>query len=396
VTVDFSPSGTCTKPSGLGTLDTASPNLICVTVQRTVNTTLLRAISGAASSSTVSATAIAALVQGPAAVPIVVTHPTLVDALQQNGGTTVTISGGPTRAIHDLSKAGPAGTGADFRSWGPAASNDTTTTISYSGPCSVWLCLGSSGHYNQPASIITDPFATLPQPSQPATSGTVTNVASGASLGVAGCPATCTAAGGCQVYTPGTYTGGIKVTGAKLLTAYFYPGLYYIVDDAKKQNNVGFTTGSNGDMEMLSSVCSNVVTGGDADFSSGGMLVFNHGTASFDVGSNGQANLIGSNWTSPNYEGILFWEDRTLTGAIFQNSFGGGGGLTLQGTIYANMPSPTYNNYQIVMLTGNSGSNTQITGEVITNVLLLKGTGSINMTLSSAQLKNVRQVALVQ
>jgi Flp pilus assembly protein TadG len=424
LTVDFSPSGTCTPPAGLGTLSNESPNLICVTVQRTVNTTLMRALG--VNMSTVSATAKAALVTGPAPFPIVVTHPTLQDALQANGGTLIKITGGPSRALQvnstgtiaanghtantpeafsignnasvDLSTAGPSGTGADFRSWGPAASNDTTSSISYgSGTCAVWLCLGSSGHYSQPASMIGDPFANLTQPSQPAATITPSPavIANGNSLGVSGCAAKCAAAGGCQVYQPGTYTGGISVSGSNLLTAYFYPGLYYIVDSGTKKNNVGFTTGANGDMEMLSSVCPNVVNASSSDFSGGGMVVFNHGSSAFNVGSNGSANLIGANWASTNYEGILFWEDRTLTTGV-AHAFGGGGQLTLKGTIYANMPTPTYSNYQSVTIKGNSGSNTQITGEIITNVLLLTGGGTINMQLSTAQLRNTRQVALVQ
>jgi hypothetical protein len=204
----------------------------------------------------------------------------------------------------------------------------------------------------------------------------------------------CTAAGGCQIYNPGAYTGGISVSGSNNLIGYFYPGLYYIIDDSRKQNNVGFQTGSNGDMEMLSTVCSNVAN--DADTGSG-MVVFNAGSASFNVGSNGTASLVGPPVTSTKYEGILFWESRNITAGV-AHSFGGGGNMTLQGTIYANMldANVTYKNYQSVTLQGNSGSNTSITGEIITNVLQLGGSGTIVMNLSSAKIKNVRQVALVQ
>lgn len=419
VTVDFSPSGSCTVPSGLGSLASDSPNLICVTASRVVNTTLVRVLG--TNSSTVSATAKAALALSPATVPIVITHPHLADALQAKGTSTLRICGGPTRSIQvdsdgsikangqaaatneafsvnsnsivDLHKAGPSdpgncstGTGADFRSWGPAPSGDTFS----------WLSLGTTGHYVQPGSGIKDPFLSLAEPSKPTatTTQSPTVIAQGKSLGVTGCTAMCTAAGGCQIYKPGAYTGGISVSGSNNLIGYFYPGLYYIIDDSRKQNNVGFQTGSNGDMEMLSTVCSNVAN--DADTGSG-MVVFNAGSASFNVGSNGTASLVGPPVTSTKYEGILFWESRNITAGV-AHSFGGGGNMTLQGTIYANMldANVTYKNYQSVTLQGNSGSNTSITGEIITNVLQLGGSGTIVMNLSSAKIKNVRQVALVQ
>jgi Flp pilus assembly protein TadG len=433
VTVDFSYSGstsqTCKVPSGLGgALATDNPSVICVTASRVVNTTLMRVLGQ--NSSTVSALAIAAIVLGPAPLPIVVTHRHLVDAFSETGGTAVTITGGPTRAFQvdsdgtvdqnghnantpeafsinnnssiDLSKAGPNSTGADFRSWGPAYSQDTTASISYgSSSCTSWLCLGSTGNYIDPGSIISDPFAQLAEPSKPANPGTVTNVNTGQPL-VPGCSAVCpaTSIGGCQVYTQGLYTGGIQVKGNNLVTAYFAPGLYYIVDDTKKQNNVGFQGASGSDMEMLSSVC----TVANDPSTDAGMVVFNAGSSVFSVGSNGNANLVGPAFNNTTYEGILFWADRNFnpcasgTCAVISNAFGGGGNLTLQGTIYANMPNgnTTYNNYQSVLLTGHSGSTTQITGEVITNVLTLKGGTAINMHLSTQQVQNARQIALVQ
>jgi hypothetical protein len=149
-------------------------------------------------------------------------------------------------------------------------------------------------------------------------------------------------------------------------------------------------------MEMLSSVCPVANDAGTG----AGMVVFNSGSGTFSVGSNGSANLIGPAVSNTTYEGILFWESRNITSSnsAIVHSFGGGGALTLQGTIYANMLIGNVNNkvYQAVTLSGNSGSTTAITGEIVTNVLQLGGGGTIKMTLSSAQLQNVRQVALVQ
>ena len=424
VTVTWPSCSSLSWCNGHVALDNSSPNLIQVTVGRLVPTKFLRVLG--LSNSTVTATAYAGISYAPAAIPIVVTHPHLVDALQENGGTQITITGGPPRAIQvnsdgtispnghtastpeafsisnnsfvNLSQAGPSGTGADFRSWGPAATTDSvaqinTTTVSSS--CSVWLCLGTTGHYVQPASLISDPFAALAQPTAAGLSaGTVTTINNNSgntpiSLGVSNCTAQCPPKSTCRVYGPGTYSSGVVVNNA---IAYFKPGLYYI----PSTDTNGFKGGSGSNMFMLSSVCSN--TPNDAGTGSG-MVVFNAGSGAFTVGANGSAVLTGPAISNTTYEGILFWQDRTRNpGAVVTNLFGGGGQLQLTGTIYANMNTSnvTNSNYQQVSLKGNSGSTTQIIGEIITNVLFLTGGGTINMQLSSTQVKNVRAVAFVE
>jgi Flp pilus assembly protein TadG len=407
----------------------SGPCNIRVTVARTVNTTLLRVVGQ--NSSTVSATAVAAITNGPAALPIVVTHPTLKDALATQGNTFITITGGPARTIQvnstgtsaggtaeaftvggssyiDLSAAGPSGNGGEFRSWGPK--DPAVSTLNNTGACSnKSICLGTAGSYAQPASIIEDPFASLAQPSVPASAGTFTDVSAGKSVsGITGCSMggvatqfSCPAnavGGSCRIYRPGSYASGIQV---KSTTGYFYPGLYYITTADSGNNATGFQAASNSDMEMLSSVtgCGGVASSGSADFSNGGMVVFNGGAGIFDVGSNGQANLLGpNNGTGTNYEGILFWEDRTLTPNAMTHKFGGGGAMQLTGTIYINMQpsSVTDTKYHLVQVSGNSSSNTKILGEIISNAILLKGGGTIQMVLNSTLVPQVRQVALVQ
>lgn len=77
--------------------------------------------------------------------------------------------------------------------------------------------------------------------------------------------------------------------------------------------------------------------------------------------------------------------------------------MTLYGTIYttnskSNMgltsSAPCSLNQQL-FLNGNSGSNTTITGEIITSTLHIGGTGGITMNLSPLALITVRQIALV-
>jgi len=50
---------------------------------------------------------------------------------------------------------------------------------------------------------------------------------------------------------------------------------------------------------------------------------------------------------------------------------------------------------QQLYINGKSGSNTTITGEIITSTLHVGGTGGITMTLSPLALTTVRQIALV-
>ena len=77
--------------------------------------------------------------------------------------------------------------------------------------------------------------------------------------------------------------------------------------------------------------------------------------------------------------------------------------MTLYGTIYttdskSNMgltSSATCSLNQQLYINGHGGSNTTITGEIITSTLHIGGTGGITMTLSPLALTTVRQIALV-
>ncbi len=99
------------------------------------------------------------------------------------------------------------------------------------------------------------------------------------------------------------------------------------------------------------------------------------------------------------YKGMLFFSDRTTT-VRKSHSLGGGGNLSLVGTLYltntlANTTaSPS--NYQSLSLQGNPGNATNITGEIITEALSLGGTSGITMTLSPNSTLHIRQVALVK
>jgi Flp pilus assembly protein TadG len=389
VTVDYPDS---TAAPGVTLAASAPVNLIRVTVQRTIDTGLIRFLGP--STSTVKAVAIAAIVDVFAPVPILVTHPTLSGALSTNGGPTITICGGPTRSIQvnsssatslnmnsnttiDLSKAGPldsllnpctTGTGADFGDFGgPGTPNFTFVS--------------GVGKFVQPASPILDPLASVPEPAAPAAAPAATALANN----VSGCPVAPPKP--CKLYSPGLYAGGISIQNE---TAVFKPGLYYM-------EGGGFKNRSNGMMVMATGFASDPNTGA-------GMVVYNHGAGTFDVGSNSAANLVGSDAGSI-YKSILFFEDRnapanTGVGGSDEHRFGGGGEVFLKGTIYISnslsVMTATAGHYQNVLLQGTPGSNTRIVGEIIVSTLKMGGNAGITMQLDATATLNIRQVALVK
>lgn len=388
--------------SASGTTTIEDP-VIQVTVQRNVPATLMKFLGW--NTIPVQARGTAGIEDVLAAIPIIVTHPSNAGSLNFNGNPSIHILGGPRRSIQvnstnanaidttacsnatvDLHLAGPNGDGADF-------GNSAESNPNFLTPCFTFV--PGVGKYFDPTHWIVDPLASVPAPAVPTTprtgpihvsAGLSATVGSYTSTGQAACPSTKTP-GGCDFFLPGDYATGISASGPNNYIAYFFPGIYYIHAN-------GFQDGSNADMEMY--------PGANADTSAhgtgSGMLVYNTGTGTFQVGSNGAANLVGSDSTS-DYKGILLFEDRnapanTGTGS---HKLGGGGNMTLVGTVYINNPLSvvTGTHYQNVKLQGNPGSSTNIQGEIIVNELQLGGNAGITMTLSPLQ-QNIRQIALIQ
>jgi hypothetical protein len=374
-------------------------NLIQVTVQRKVNTTLMNLLG--TSFSTIQATAMAAIVDVIAPVPILVVHPSLAGSFSTNGGPDIIICGGPQRSIQvnsgpgpiiatalssnttiDLSKAGPAddghcdtGTGTDFGSFG----GPNQPGFNFLG--------GSTGHYLQPASPIGDPLADVPAP-DPAILPPA-NAPAKINPGVNGCPVG--ELKQCYLYSPGIYPTGLT---AKNQAVVFSPGIYYI-------QTGGVSCTANCDMYMATGVPADPTTGWTDN-----ILIYNSGSGSINIGANGNvgapgAPLIGSPEGSI-YKGILFFEDHTSPANTGKNanSMGGGGALELQGTVYltnlkATMDAdPTH--YQELDLQGTPGSSTQIQGRIIVDTLHMGGNAGIVMDLSSIQDTIIREVALVK
>jgi hypothetical protein len=142
-----------------------------------------------------------------------------------------------------------------------------------------------------------------------------------------------------------------------------------------------------------------MATGFPADPLTGsGMLVYNTGAGTtFNVGANSSASLVGSD-SGTAFKGILFFQDRSSAAA--SHSLGGGGNLTLLGTIYITntlaLMKANAAQYQSLTLQGNSGSSTLIKGEIIASSLALGGTPNITMNLNPNATLHIRQVALVK
>jgi hypothetical protein len=319
-----------------------------------------------------------------------------------NGTPDVTITGGPSRSIQvnsgsaianasvgttstiDLTLAGPLGTGADFGYWGGPSS----PPFRFKGG----TLPGTYLH----ASPIKDPLAGVAAPPIPTAFGTKPHVVAGVGL----CPLS-SAPHGCTILTPGLFPAGISLTGT---TALMQPGIYYM------QGSGGFSCTAGCDLGMVpaasatadTSSTTGTGTGWDGTVAGGGVLIYNSGTGQINIGASGNVDLIGSPISSP-YKNILFFEDHSAAANTSQqhpknpHSMGGGGTMTLRGTIYLTntLANITATTYQELDIQGNPGSTTTIQGEIIVDALSLGGTGGITMNLSSSSTLLVRQVALV-
>ena len=411
VTVSF-PTSVSNVSSG--SLSTSDPvNLITVNVQRTVKTTLMRFLGS--STSTIKATATAAIVNVTSPTPIIITHPSMAGALSMNGNTSITICGGPKQSIQinssnsgayngpssgsvDLSKAGPAdsgscttGTGSDFGVFGGPSTDDGSVNI------------GSTGHYLSRSSPILDPLSGVAAPSVPTTTPPV----SGQSCTVLGHCSNCPASGfsgaapsTCTEYLPGVYAK-LDTTGVN--SAFFDPGIYYI-------EGGGFTM-KNSTVGMCTSCAADPTT-------VNGMLIYDtcaaapscpagsDSTGGFTVDTNASAELVGAGISTSNvtaspaspYYGILFFEDHNANKQT--HTLGQGNGcFSLVGTIYITntlaIMQANAANYQSVVYHGTPCSGTRNEGEIIVSQLTIKGTSGINMGLFPTGYLKIRQVALV-
>jgi hypothetical protein len=372
----------------------------------------------------VKAHATAAIVDVISPVPIIVTHPTMAGALNLNGTTGITITGGPQRSIQvnsngtspagaaytppssgsiDLSGAGPKGTGADFGTFGGPLGTSCSAPPSLCNNVSP----GTTGHYLDPSSPIQDPLAGVAAPTAPAAAPAPATC----STHCGDCPApsfTGAKPATCTEYFPGEYSS-LDLTGKS--SAIFDPGVYYI-------EGGGFTL-KNDTVAMCLSCTADPTT-------NQGMLIYDtcagaqpcslgsDSTAGFTVDTLANAELLGAGVSSftptgapaSPYFGILFFEDRNANahvgnGANQAHTIGQGNGcFSAVGTIYITNKLATMKadstHYQQVQYHGNPCTGVQNYGEIIVSQLTVKGTSGINMGLFPNGFLKVRQIALVQ
>ncbi len=380
-------------------------NQLRVTVQRSVNTTLLRFLG--TSASTIRATATAGIVNVISPVPLVITHPSMANALSMNGTTGIKICGGPSQSIQvnssnpsayagggtvDLSHAGlldsgncTTGTGADFGIFGGSTTNPGSVS------------LGSKPGKYMHSSPIGDPYASVfpsgpPVPTTVGTTRTISNGTEGCTLPT------------CKEYSPGLYVGGINESSNNTMEV-FKPGLYYIQGGGFKLKNTTAIT------------CPAGLCTSDADTGSG-MVIYNTGPAGnptnagvFDINTGVTAKFMGAGIStasppaSPSgpYYGILFFQDRNSVAHTTNNNshtFGQGNGcFDLVGTIYITNTVATMkadaNHYQLITYNGTPCSSTVNQGEIIVSALSIVGTTNINMQLYPFSFLKIRKVALI-
>ena len=139
-----------------------------------------------------------------------------------------------------------------------------------------------------------------------------------------------------------------------------------------------------------------MATGFPPDAKTGaGMVVYNTGGGIFDIGANANANLVGADNNS-SYQGILFFQDRS--GAARTHNLGGGGSITLTGTLYMTNSLTVMQNqptqYQTLNLGGNAGI--LINGSIVVGALAMAGTSYVTFDLSGTPSLITRRAGLVR
>lgn len=403
-------------------------HLVQATVSRNVSTTLMRLLGPTAT--TVQATAMAAIVNVVTPIPIVVTHPTLAQALYLNGtGATIKICGGPTKSIQvnssdpaafrngsgavDLSHAGPPDTGsctstagnADFGVFGGPTSNPNPGTAVNFGT-------GGTGKYVSGAFPVDDPFANVSSPPEPLNTG-----AMGTST-VIHSPTDGCAYANCTEYNPGSWPA-LNFSGQNIILK---PGLYYV-----KGGGVQFQAGTNGGQGPTAAQPYNAMcVGCAADPDTGnGVTIYDTSTSSastvtkgFDMATGVNLTLYGATKTTTNslgetvpagpYYGMLFWEDRNADAHTGNGATKNGGGhnigsgsgcFTLIGNIYMTNSKSTMTadaaHYQAATYSGTPCSATTQQGYIVVSTLQIKGTSVLSMALPPYGYVTSHKIALV-
>jgi Putative Flp pilus-assembly TadE/G-like len=397
----------------------------------------------------VGATATCGAVLSDSPIPILVLNPSAPSTFTASGTYNLQIVGGPQRSIQvDSSDSGAvnfngnSGT-IDLHLGGKDQSgSDFAVTASQPQPSGGTYLYGSTGGWRDPRPAISDPFATLPVPPQPADAPTPTLV-TGSSATAIGCPAV-----GCMHYQPGRYTSDINIsTNGPAGLAVFDPGIYYMDANliggshsclrpstaagdgsggtmfyfhGKHTVNVGatsgtltLTSGSPGvtvfdcqstanEVTLSQAKCIQSGTGATvlpANLVTAGGLIGNVLLGPCQAPSAGGTNYgdpLGTNDPLGEQRGMLFFQDRSANLAsppTNQPSWSGGGAFGLAGMMYFHNTTLFTDQFS---LGGGSASTTFVVGDIVTDKLDLHGTPGIEMDLNPNALYYVLKASLLQ
>lgn len=273
------------------TLSSASVPAFSVTVQRTLQTSLIRFIGPATSSVTAKATA--ALIAAVSPDSIIVLNPTAPNAFDISNGASLTVTGGAIAVDSNNSDAATITGGATV----------TASAISVVGGATV-----NNGATSTPAPVggaaaVADPLASL------------------AALTPGACLQTNYSPPSNTVIPSGTYCGGITVSnGVSNVT--FGSGNFII-------NGGGLTFG--GGITTSGSNLMFYLTGTNATYAS--VTIANGVTVTFSAPTSGA------------YQGILFYQNRSITSTSTNGAtFAGGANMNLSGTLYFPTTTVSFSN----------------------------------------------------
>ena len=261
------------------TLSSVAVPALEVTVQRNVQTAFIGFLGGPATTS-VTAKAIAGITTSVSPDSIIVLDPSAKDAFQVTGASVVTVTGGGIAIDSSNAEAGLiSGSSQVIAASVGSIGGVSITGTSTSTPAPVTL----------PAAV-ADPLLSLAAPTIGSCAAHPTNTSP---------------PNGTSTLLPGTYCGGITIGGIANVT--FSPGNYIINGGGISFGNSSISNG-NGVMFYLTGSSPTVIASG--------------------------ASIV--NFTAPTsgtYQGILFYQDRTIASAS-NAQFGNSAAVTFSGTLY--------------------------------------------------------------
>jgi Flp pilus assembly protein TadG len=229
---------------------------------------------------------------------------------------------------------------------------------------SIQVVGGASGTGMTPTPItgaqpVPDPYADLPAP--PASASNCTAQTTNAHY-----------SGGTVTLAPGTYCGGIQVSGGAAIT--FQEGTYVLLGGGLSVTGSGSSLTNTGTGVMFYNTCNPSPCGAAST-----------GYSSISIGGGTTINLSGE--TRGLYSGILFYEERTVTGNNLRDSITGNSGVTLTGVLYFPKSELTYS--------GGSGSVTDYM-VIVANTVKITGNSTVGSPFSPSSILSVLKASLIE